>query len=135
MNEFKAFTPITRRALSINYISPLICMLSQASGSSSGGDVVASLDIDPVVRRPGPASLDIVGNTLFWSTRDYIYSYVVYYASAEAGPFQMLTSNVQNDQFTVSGIAAGDYWFKVTGVENTAGETYPSPVVGPAPIT
>ena len=136
MKEFDAYNAITRRGLRIHYVSPLICMLPViASGSGSGGGVLATLDIEPVNRLAGPASLSAEGNLLTWSTQPYIFSYVIYYAAAPAGPFILLTSNVQDDQFLVSGISPGSYYFKVTGIEPTAGETLPSPTIGPVIIS
>jgi hypothetical protein len=136
MKEFDAYNAITRRGLRIHYVSPLICMLpSISSGSGSSSEVLATLDIAPVNRLAGPASLSAEGNLLTWSTQPYIFSYVVYYSVSVNGPFLMLTSNVQNDQFLVSGIAPGNYFFKVTGIEPTAGETLPSPTIGPVIIT
>jgi hypothetical protein len=133
MRQYDAFNPITRRGLRIHYVSPFICQLgAEASGSGFGGS--ANLDIAPVNRLPGPASLSIEGNVLTWSTQPYIFAFVVYYSTSVAGPFSLLTSNVLATHFTVSGISPGDYFFKVTGIEPTAGETLPSPIVGPSPI-
>lgn len=135
MKELDAFNAVTRRGLRIHYVSPLICMLpSQASGSGSSAAVIASLDIEPVFRLPGPTTLSIEGSILAWSSQPYIFSYVIYFATHVDGPFQQLTSNVQELQFDVSGLPAGDYFFKVTGLEPDAGETLPSPTVGPANI-
>lgn len=135
MKELDAFNPITRRALRIHYVSPLICMLATpSSASASGGAVVASLDIEAVVRKPGPTALALNGTVLSWDSRPYIFAYVVYFATAEAGPFQMLTSNVQEQHFDVSVLPEGNYFFKVTGLEEDAGETLPSPTLGPVEI-
>lgn len=128
----------TRRELRINYRSPLVCQLtSSSSGSGSGSS--ATLDILPVVRRDGPASLTLEALgadsiQLTWTLRSYIYSYAVYRATNPDGPFALITANVINDQFTDSGVAAGTYYYKVTGVEPTAGETLPSPVAGPVTL-
>lgn len=133
MRELDAFNAITRRGLRIHYVSPLVCMLpSQSSGSGSSGAVVASLDIEPVYRLPGPTSLTINGSVLSWTPQSYIFAYVIYYATNADGPFQMLTSNVQELQYDVSGLEPGNYFFKVTGIEPDAGETLPSPTIGPA---
>ena len=135
MRELDAFNAITRRGLRIHYVSPLVCFLpSEASGSGSSAAVIASLDIDPVVRLPGPTDLAITGTLLTWVGKPYIFSYVVYFATDQAGPFQLLTSNVQELEFDASGLPAGDYFFKVTGIEPTAGETLPSSTIGPATI-
>ena len=136
MRQFDAFNPVTRRALRINYKSPFICeFAAEASGSGSGSAVTSILDILPVSRLPGPAEINIDGDVLSWSSQPYIYSYVVYYATSAEGPFTLLTSNLLATTFDVSEIPAGDYFFKVTGVEPTAGETLPSPTLGPTPIS
>jgi len=129
MRQYDSFNPITRRGLRIHYISPFICQLgAEASGSGFGGS--ANLDIAPVNRLPGPASLSIEGSVLAWTSQPYIFAYVIYYASAENGPFSILTSNVLATQFNIAGdLPPGNYFVKVTGIEPTAGETLPSPTI------
>ena len=135
MRQFDSFRAITRRALSIDYKSPLICELP-AESSGSGFGIPATLDIEPVARRAGPASLVVSGNVLNWSDQSYIFSYVVYYSTSAQGPFSILASGVQAFHFDVTGLLApGTYYFKVTGLEPDAGETLPSPIAGPATIT
>jgi hypothetical protein len=137
MKPFRSLQAITRRALRINYFSPLVCqILSSSSGSGAG--VSATLDILPAERRAGPASLtfEIVSSTevlLTWTTKDYIYSYIVYRATNPAGPFSVVTSNVIDDHFTDTP-APGTYYYKVTGIEPDFGETFASPVVGPVTL-
>lgn len=138
MRQFDAFNPITRRGLRINYKSPFICEFgaeSSGSGSSTGAGVAATLGILPVNRLPGPAEISIEGDILSWSSQPYIFVYVVYFAEVEAGPFTLLTSNLQATSFDVSALSAGNYFFKVTGIEPNAGETLPSPTLGPATIS
>lgn len=138
MKPFRSFKAITRRELRINYRSPLVCQLSvvsSGSGSSNVG-IAALLDITAVERRNGPDTLELeklsaTSIKLTWSLQDYIYSYAVYRATSPAGPFTLVTSNVIADEFTDSALAAGTYYYKVTGIEPTAGETNPSPVAGP----
>jgi hypothetical protein len=129
MRQYDSFNPITRRGLRIHYISPFICQLgAEASGSGFGGS--ASIDISPVSRLPGPASLSINGTVLEWSSQPYIFAYVIYYASSVNGPFSLLTSNVLATHFNIAGeLATGNYFVKVTGIEPTAGETLPSPTI------
>jgi len=134
MREFASFVGVTRRALSINYVSPLICELI-ASSSGSGGAISASLEVEQTNRLAGPETIFMDGNFLSWSNRSYIDAFVVYYATAEGGPFTMLTANVVDLHFdVVSVLTPGNYWFKVSGIESDFGETFPSPIIGPITI-
>jgi hypothetical protein len=129
MRQYDSFNPITRRGLRIHYISPFICQLAaEASGSGFGGS--ASIDVDPVSRLAGPASLSINGTVLTWTSQPYIFAYVIYYSATVNGPFSILTSNILATQFDIAGLLpAGNYFVKVTGIEPTAGETLPSPTL------
>lgn len=132
MREFQSFVGVTRRALSINYMSPLVCEMISQSGSGSGGGISALLEVEQTNRREGPAEIFMDGNFLSWSTRPYIDAFVVYYATAEGGPFTMLTANVVDLHFNVvAALPAGTYFFKVSGLEPDFGETFPSPTLGP----
>lgn len=135
--DFDSFRAITRRALSINYRCPLICeLVAESSGSGSGGSVTATLDIDATFRKAGPAELNFSGTMLTWSAKSYILGYVVYYSASVEGPFSILASNVLDTHFDVVGLLdPGAYFFKVTGLEPDAGETFPSPIAGPLTIT
>lgn len=137
MKPFKSLQAITRRALRINYFSPLVCQIF-ASSSGSGSGIAAMLDILPAERRAGPVSLtleklDATSIKLTWSTLDYVYSYLVYRATNPEGPFVIVTSNVIDDNFTDEPVA-GTYYYKVTGIEPDFGETYASPVAGPVTL-
>ncbi|NOS67894.1 MAG: hypothetical protein HOO67_06075 [Candidatus Peribacteraceae bacterium] len=133
-----SFRANTRRELRINYRCPLVCQL-EASSSGSGSGSSAMLEILPVSRLAGPVELAFViagaNVTLTWSAQTYIYSYAVYRATSSDGPYALITANVLNREFTDSGRPAGTYFYKVTGVEPSAGETLPSPIVGPVTIT
>ena len=137
MNPLASLIAITRRALPINYHSPSICVLAAiSSGSGTGSGSSATLDISPVERRNGPVSLTVAmlsgtSARLTWVRRDYIYSYVVFRSTSAIGPFTQLTANVISDNYVDSGVPAGTYYYKVTGIESDAGETLPSPVAGP----
>lgn len=136
MRFLDCFNGITRRGLRINYVSPFICELgADQSGSGSSSGVLAALDILPVNRLPGPASVSFSAGVLSWTGQSYIYSYTIYYSSSSEGPFQLLTSNVLELQFDVTGLAAGSYFFKITGTEPDAGETLPSPTIGPETVS
>jgi hypothetical protein len=131
VREFQSFVGITRRALSIFYASPLVCELF-ASSSGSGGAISATLEVEQTNRLAGPELLFMDGNFLSWSTRSYIDAFVVYYATAEGGPFTMLTANVVDLHFNVvAALPPGTYFFKVSGLEPDFGETFPSPTIGP----
>lgn len=134
MREFASFVGVTRRALSINYFSPLVCEMF-ASSSGSGGAISATLEVEQTNRLAGPETIFMDGNFLSWSTRSYIDAFVVYYATAEGGPFSLLTANLVDPHFDVfSSLTPGEYWFKVTGLEPDYGETFPSPLIGPVTI-
>lgn len=135
MRHWDSFCAITRRALRINYISPMVCMLgSDQSGSGSSSGVLAALDILPVNRLPGPASVSFSAGILSWTSQPYIFSYTVFYSTSVDGPFQLLTSNLLGLSFDVTSLPAGNYYFKITGTEPDAGETLPSPTIGPESV-
>lgn len=132
MRHLDCFRPVTRRALPINYVSPLICELSISSGSGSSSGDSATIDITPVTRRDGPASLSaiVVGGVevhLTWNAPSYVFSYVVYRATNPDGPFVQLTSNLDATLY-IDTPGAGTWYYKVTGLEPDFGETYPSPI-------
>lgn len=133
MFEWDSFRGVTLRALLVDYISPRVCFLPASSSGSGSGDS-ATLDILPVARRDGPTNLQVVVSesglvTLTWDGRDYIFSYAVYLSAVSAeGPFVLLTSNEQEETFSYQS-GPGTFWVKVTGLEETYGETYPSNTV------
>jgi len=132
VREFASFVGITRRALSINYFSPLVCEMF-ASSSGSGGAISASLEVEQTNRLAGPANLsvDIVGGqvTLFWTPQPYAEAYVVYLSSVSAeGPFIFATANLLETSFILN-LTPGTYWAKVTLIESDFGESFPSPIV------
>lgn len=96
------------------------------------------LDILPVERLAGPVALDFliqgVDVGLTWTTQTYIYSYAVYRATNPDGPFTLVAANVLGEEMTDEGLASGTYYYKVTGIEPSAGETLPSPIAGPVTI-
>jgi len=140
MNPLQSLIAVTRRALRVEYRSPGICLPSaSSSGSGTGSSVSSVLDISPTARQDGPASLEylIVDSTsikLTWSLQSYIYSYVVFRATNVLGPFIQVTANVIPNTFTDVGVPPGTYYYKVTGVEPSFGETTASPTVGPVTL-
>jgi hypothetical protein len=137
VREFDSFNAVTRRALSINYRCPLICeLIAESSGSGSGSSVTATLEIDATFRKVGPTDLMFAGDVLIWQSPTYIIGFVVYYSTSAEGPFSILASNVLDMHFDVAGsLPPGTYYFKVTGLEPDAGETFPSPIAGPLTLT
>ena len=130
MREFDAFNPVTRRALSINYVCPLICELLEASGSGTGAGISAVLEAQSVERKAGPGALILDGTNLQWSTQPYIFAFVIYIADSAEGPFSILTSNVTETHFDLTALGVtGTHFFKVTGIEPDIGETLPSPIL------
>lgn len=132
MRNWDSLKGVTLRTLLVDYISPQICRLPSSSSGSGSGDS-ATIDILPVARRDGPTNLQVVVSgdlvTLTWDGQDYIYSYAVYVSSVSAdGPFVLQTSNEQDETFSYTS-GPGTFWTKVTGIEETAGETYPSNTV------
>lgn len=133
MREFEAFSAVTRRALSIHYVCPLICELLEASGSGSGAGIAAVLEQQSVDRKPGPGALILDGTNLQWSTQPFIFAFVIYIADSADGPFSILTSNVTETHFDLTAVGTMESfqgkWAKVTGIEPDVGETLPSPTI------
>lgn len=137
MMEFDAFRGVTLRALRIDYISPAVCELAViSSGSGSSNSVTSVLNPTPVEQLAGPTNLVVTVSgtgvvTLTWTGKPYIFAYAVYAGASVDGPFTLQTSNVIASTFSYTPIAPGSYFFKVTGIEETFGETTPSETVGP----
>jgi hypothetical protein len=112
-------------------MSPGICQLP-IPFSGSGASVAANLEIEPVTRKAGPDSLEatVMGSDVLlgWPLVDYIFAYVVYRATNPLGPFTLLTANLLENSFVDMGIS-GTFYYKVTGVEEDFGETFPTPIV------
>jgi len=132
MNNLNALRPVTRRAIPLFYMSPAICELP-IPFTGSGASVAANLDIEPIARKSGPATLEaiVVGNevSLNWSSLPYAFAWVVYRATNPAGPFTLLTANLLVTSYVDAGLAAGTYYYKTTAIEPDFGETFPSPLV------
>lgn len=132
MNNLNSLRPVTRRSIPLFYKSPGICELP-VPFSGSGSSIAANIEIEPVTRKAGPASLQasVSGHdvTLTWPFVDYIYAYVVYRSTSPNGPFVLLTANLLGNSFVDVGLASGTYYFKVTGIEPDFGETFPTPTV------
>lgn len=134
MLQYDVFRAITRRALSINYVSPSVCeLLSISSGSGSGSGVASVLNMLPVTRKAGPETLSasVTGSdaTFTWSSQPYAFSYNLYLSDASSeGPFVLQTSNVFPTSFVLN-LTPGVYYAKVTLVEPDFGESFPSPTI------
>lgn len=137
MMNWDALRGVTLRALKIDYISPVVCELAViSSGSGSGQSETSVLNPTPVEQLAGPTNLVVTVNesgsvTLTWDGQPYIFAYAIYAGASVDGPFILQTSNVMASTFTYTPIASGTYFFKVTGIEETFGETTPSETVGP----
>jgi len=70
---------------------------------------------------------------LRWTTQPYIFSYVVYRATSTSGPFTQITANVTGNSF-IDSPPSGTFFYKVTGVEPSFGETLASPIAGPVTV-
>ncbi len=134
MLEFDALRAITRRALPIEYISPMICQNPvEFSASGSGAGDLSSLEILPTEQRAGttlaltqPSASE---NRLEWILLDYAYAYVLYRSTASEGPFEILVSGVIENFWVDVPELPGTYYYKVTGIEPNWGETFASNVV------
>ena len=97
------------------------------------------MEILPTYRLAGPSELilekvNATSVKLTWTTQAYIFSYAVYRATSAVGPFVLVSENIMSNTFTNSGLSVGTYFYKVTGIEPSAGETLPSPVAGPVTL-
>lgn len=134
MNPQQSLKGVTRRTIPLFYISPAECMLAAVfSGSGSGSSESATIDLAPVTRSAGPTSLTAhfiseTGVKLNWAPVTGAFSYVIYRASAAAGPFTLVASNVGHTEFIDTTGVLG-FFYKVTALEPNFGETFPSPVV------
>ena len=127
MNILKSLTPITRRALRIHYRSPMICALTEES-SGSGASTVDTTTVNPVLRAAGPALtlvLDGSGVELSWTRVTRAYAYVVYRATAEAGPYSAIVTGTVSRTY-VDNPGPGLFFYRVTAIEPNFGETTPS---------
>ena len=133
MNEFDSLRAITRRALRINYISPMVCMNEViVSGSGSGSSSVSTLDILPTFRVAGPASLTLSlsgpGQVLVgWTAVPGAYAYVVERSSSELGLYEVRASGVV-DLALLDPADPGTWFYRVFGIEPSFGLTFSSPV-------
>lgn|GEM_PF-4613947 len=131
MNSFFALHPLTKRALAIPYVSPLICELAE-NASGSGSSSVDVLNILPTFQETGPtlsAALNGDGTVLLsWSVVENAFSYVIYRATSPEGPFLVRASGVVGQIF-IDNPGSGTFFYKVTGLEPNFGETTASNVV------
>lgn len=135
MRQFDSYRGVTLRATRIDYISPVVCELESIASGSGSSTSASAIIPSPIVRKDGPTNLIVSVNeqgdaVLTWSEQSYIFAYAVYAGGSADGPFVLETSNVLGGTATV-GLAAGTYYFKVTGIEPEFGETFPSNIVGP----
>lgn len=132
MNGFNSLRPITRRELRVEYISPPLCQPAAAPASGSGSGSVSVLDMQPVVRLPGPQitlTVDSGSVTLDWQPVTGAFAYVVYRSTSASGPFSILISGLLTTFHVDAPASPGTYYYKVTAIEPDSGETEPSAVL------
>lgn len=134
MNGFDALRPITRRELRVKYVSPLICPpVPYYSGSGSGSGDLSILPIEPIYRLPGPvisiSKPNATSIRLDWAAVNGAYSYVVYRSTSSVGPFLLLTAGLLTNFYVDVPAIPGTYYYKVTAVEPTYGETQASAIL------
>jgi len=131
VNSFFSLHPITKRALAIPYVSPLICELAE-NASGSGSSSVDVLNILPTFQEAGPtlsAALTDAGTVqLSWSAVENAFSYVIYRSASPEGPFSVRASGVIGQIF-IDNPGSGTFFYKVTGLEPNFGETTASNLV------
>lgn len=132
MSRFESLKAITRRALRIEYRSPLVCELPSIVSASGTGEV-STLDILPTFRLPGPTlSLTKLSESeirLDWNEVPNAYAYVVYRATNPEGPFLIVVSGLIVNFFVDAIVDPGTYFYRVTGIEPDFGETEASNIV------
>ncbi len=131
MSRFEALKAITRRALRINYKSPLICELPEIV-SATGSAEVSTLEILPTFRAAGPvlsvSKPESNQIRLDWTAVN-AYAYVVYRAVAPEGPFFIQVSGLLSLFYVDTPENPGTYYYQVTGIEPDFGETEASNTV------
>jgi len=123
---------ITRRALWIEYRSPMICVQPEIQ-SGSGSIDSSILDTEPTFRLAGPVlSGNVTGGTtvhLSWTEVPTAFAYVVYRSTAANGLFTLQASGVVDLFYSESPTPGHTYFYKVTGIEPNFGETEASNLV------
>lgn len=123
---------ITRRALWINYRSPMICV-EQVPESGSGSTDSSILDTEPTFRLPGPTlSGSVSGGTtvnLNWTDIPTAFAYVVYRSTSADGLFTLQAAGVVDLSYSETPTPGETYFYKVTGIEPNFGETEASNLV------
>lgn len=126
MNRQDSLKAITRRALMIHYVSPLICE-SANPFSGSGSSIAAVLDFEPVYRAPGTelsiAAFSAGKLRLSWNPIPHAFVYVLYRADSADGPFVIVASGIQNTFYVDTPENPGTYYYQVSGIEPNHGET------------
>lgn len=133
MNRHDSLRAITRRALMIHYVSPLVCESSNPF-SGSGSSIASVLDFEPVYRAAGTeltVSPFSVGKLrLSWNPIPDAFVYVVYRATVAEGLFTIIASGMQNTFYVDTPGNPGTSWYRVSGIEPNHGETELSNIVG-----
>jgi hypothetical protein len=122
---------ITRRALWIEYRSPMIC-IQQEINSGSGSIDNSLLAIEPTFRLAGPtlAGAHVGADVnLTWTSVPTAFAYVVYRATAAAGPYEIRVAGLLDLHFSEAPTPGHTYFYKVTGIEPNFGETEASNII------
>ncbi len=126
MNRHDSLRGITRRAIPVNYRSPMICIVPEIS-SGSGSGITAVLDFLPVFRAAGTvlevAPFSAGKLRLSWAPIPDAFVYVVYRSTSVDGPWTIIASGVQPLFYVDTPEIPGIYSYRVSGIEPNHGET------------
>lgn len=131
MNNQASLRAVTRRKFGIRYRSPGICQRASDNSSGSGSSAAAVIDISPVLRKNGTVVDLVVGVselTLSWAPLSYAYGYLVYRSTSELGLYELVTSLISTTSY-IDAPGAGTFYYKVTALEPSFGETAASNIV------
>lgn len=126
MNRHDSLRGITRRAIPINYRSPMVCQLTENSSGSSSS-ISSVLDFFPVLKAPGTVletSAFSAGKLrLSWAAIPEAFVYVIYRSDSPDGLFTVIASGVQALFYVDTPDNPGIYYYRVSGIEPNHGET------------
>lgn len=133
MNRQASLNAVTRRALRINYVSPSSCALpSEISSAASGDSDLSDIDFVETTQVAGPvltvARYTTLTLRLEWSEVEDAGFYQIYRSTSALGPFVFLQGPVGGNSYVDIPPADGEYFYQVTAVEPSFGETAPSNV-------
>lgn len=131
-----AFTPVTRRAFRANYYSPDVCqpgvISSGSSSSGSSGSISSVLDFTNEPQAGPVLSLSFFGEDSFlltWTEVPEAVYYNVYRSTSSEGPFERIVEGVAATSYADIPEGGGPFYYYVTALEPSYGETTPSNIV------